>query len=118
MWRGVKCARSVAGIDQIPQVESLTLSAAVRKGLTERMVLFYTGEPRLAKDVLQRVVARYLGGEPQTIAVLDEMPGLAQQARAAILAGDWKCLGQCLDRSWALNWRIKPSFSVYTPAAL
>jgi fucokinase len=118
MWGGVKFARSAAGIDQLPRVEPLALSPAVRKGLAERMVLFYTGEPRLAKDVLQRVVGSYMVGDPLTIAALDEMPDLAQQARAAILAGDWECLGHCLDRSWKLNQQLEPSCSNPSLAAL
>jgi fucokinase / fucose-1-phosphate guanylyltransferase len=118
MWGGVKFAWSDAAIDQLPQVEPLALSPAILSGLAERMAVFYTGEPRLAKDVLQRVVAGYLVGQPQTMAVLDEMPGLARQARAAILAGDWERLGRCLDRSWELNQRLEPSCSNPSLAAL
>src|SRR5205823_15017800 len=77
--------------------------------LEERMVLFYTGEPRLAKDVLQRVVGRYLVGSSATLQALEEMPELARQARSALTRGDWERLGSCLNRSWELNRQLEPT---------
>ena len=111
MWGGVKFARSTPGTGVYPQVEPLALSPAVREGLAERMVLFYTGEPRLAKDVLQRVVGSYMAGEPRALAALDEMPGLVEQARTALVRGDWDGLGGCLNRSWELNQQLEPTCS-------
>lgn len=118
MWGGVKFAISAPGIDPALQVEQLRLSPAVEQGLAERMVLFYTGEPRLARDVLQRVVGSYLVGDPVTVAALDEISLTAHRARAALLAGDWEGLGQCLDRSWALNQLLEPTCSNPALAAL
>jgi len=118
MWGGAKFAWSAPGIDPSPQVERLALSPEVERGLAERMVLFYTGAPRLARDLLQRVVGRYLVGDPATLAALEEMPRLAHRARAALLAGDWVELGRCLDRSWALNQQLEPTCSNPALAAL
>jgi fucokinase len=109
MWGGIKFARSEPGVNQYPAVEPLALPPGLQAELEEHMLLFYSGEPRLAKDVLQRVVGRYLVGCPQTVAALDEMPALAQEARAALLSGDWAGLGRCIDRSWALNRQLEPT---------
>jgi fucokinase / fucose-1-phosphate guanylyltransferase len=57
-------------------------------------------------------------GDPRTIAALEEMPGLAQEARAALLAGEWEGLGRCLRRSWELNQQLEPCCSNDTLAAL
>jgi fucokinase len=46
------------------------------------------------------------------------MPALAQQARAALLAGDWERLGRCVRRSWELNQQLEPSCSNPSLAAL
>jgi fucokinase len=118
MWGGVKFAGSAPGVDQSPQVERLSLSPEVERGLAERMVLFYTGAPRLARDLLQRVVGRYLVGDPATLAALDEMPAVAHRARTALLAGDWVALGRCLNRSWELNQQLEPTCSNLTLTAL
>jgi fucokinase len=109
MWSGAKRAWTTPGIGQSPKVELLSLSPEAERGLAERMVLFYTGEPRLARDVLQRVVGRYLVGDPATLAALDEMPTLVERACAALRAGDWPELGACLSRSWALNQQLEPT---------
>jgi fucokinase len=118
MWGGAKFARSVPGIEQSPQVERLAMSPEVHEGLAERMLLFYTGEQRLARDVLQRVVGSYFIGDPNTIRILDEMPGLALQARTALVEGDWERLGHCIARSWALNQQLEPTSSSPAMAAL
>jgi fucokinase len=109
MWGGVKYAVTDPGIEQQPRVETIALDAGREREMQERLVLFYTGEPRLAKDVLQRVVGSYLVGSPATLAALAEMPALARAARQALLEGDWPALGACLDRSWALNREIEPT---------
>jgi fucokinase len=109
MWGGIKFARSEPGVNQYPAVEPLALPPGLQAELEEHMLLFYTGEPRLAKDVLQRVVGRYLIGCPETVAALEEMPALAQEARATLLSGDWAGLGRCIDRSWALNRQLEPT---------
>jgi fucokinase len=109
MWGGVKFARSASGVSQHPEVEVVRLGTDREVELEERMVLFYTGEPRLAKDVLQRVVGRYLVGEPATVAALEAMPALAARARASLVQGDWAELGRCLDRSWMLNRQVEPT---------
>jgi fucokinase len=111
MWGGAKFAVSAPGIDQCPQVEPLALCPKVEARLVERMVVFYTGEPRLARDVLQRVVGRYLVGDAASLAALAEMPALAVQARDALLQGDWEELGRCLSRSWELNRQLEPTCS-------
>jgi fucokinase len=118
MWGGAKFARSAPGIEQSPQVERLAMSPEVQRGLAERMLLFYTGEQRLARDVLQRVVGSYFLGDPTTIRILDEMPGLALQARTALVGGDWEGLGRCITRSWELNQQLEPTSSNPALAAL
>lgn len=111
LWGGAKFATSEPGMRQSPQVTSVELSSDVQEGLAERMVLFYTGEPRLAKDVLQRVVGNYLIGQSATLQALDEMPGLARRAMRDLSSGDWDSLGACLDRSRYLNQTLEPTSS-------
>jgi len=109
MWGGIKLAVSAPGIDQQPRVEPLSLSPEIEAEFEKRAVLFYTGEPRLAKDVLQRVVGGYLTGNGPTLSALSEMPGLARAAKAALESGDWEGLGSCVGRSWELNQQLEPT---------
>ena len=65
MWGGVKFATSAPRIEQRPEVELAVPRPRWKAAFADRLVLFYTGEPRLAKDMLQRVVGRYLVGTGQ-----------------------------------------------------
>jgi fucokinase len=109
IWAGAKFASSKPGMGQCPEVEVLELSPEVRRGLNERMVLFYTGETRLAKDVLERVVGNYLVGRPETMDALDAMPHAVERARSALVHAEWKQLGECVSHSRQLNQRIEPT---------
>jgi fucokinase len=109
LWGGAKISASGLGIEQHPEVTMLQLSPEVQRGLAERMILFYTGEPRLAKDVLQRVVGSYLLGRREALSALLEMPALARRAAAALQQGDWFELGTCITRSAELNAGLEPT---------
>ncbi|MBM3459677.1 MAG: hypothetical protein FJX77_14235 [Armatimonadetes bacterium] len=103
MLPGFKITRTRPGWEPIPEVESLTPPSGFREEFHQRMIMFYTGVPRLAKNVLQRVVTRYVDREPEVLAALHRLPLLAEQAAAAIRAGDLDALGAAVQSTWDLN---------------
>lgn len=109
LYGGIKVATTHPGADQIPTVEALAVTTSVVEQFESRLVLCYTGVPRLARNVLQRVVARYLLREPGVLSALQEMQELVQQLRIAFLDGDLDTVGQVVSRSWELNKLIEPS---------
>ena len=64
------------GIDQKIKVEKVQLSEKMKKELQERFVLVYTGQRRLARNLLRDVVGGYLGGRPESIDALEKMQNL------------------------------------------
>lgn len=108
---GVKLTEAGPGQAPEPEVTSIDLSAAETRRLEAHLVLFYTGLPRLAKNVLQRVVDRYLARDPETIEILAEMPRLARSTAEGIRAGDLQALGHGLARTWEWHKRLEPSSS-------
>ena len=72
------------------------------------MVLYNTGIQRVAKDLLRQVVSRYLARETATIQVLHSIKTLAVEMSYAMAEGDWKHLGELLDRHWQLNQVLDP----------
>src|SRR5437588_8228455 len=58
---GVKSTVSAPGIPQRPVIEPLALSDATYQALEERLVVYYSGQQRLARDILRRVMGRWLG---------------------------------------------------------
>ncbi len=63
----------------------------------------------MAKDLLRQVVARYLARETATIQVLHSIKTLAMEMSYAMAEGDWKHLGELLDRHWQLNQVLDPN---------
>ena len=75
----VKSTVSPPGIPQRPDVEVLKMNASLLDAFEQRLVVYYSGQQRLARDILRRVMGRWLGREP---AVLGLMDGLKQSAVA------------------------------------
>jgi fucokinase len=105
---GIKLLTSEPGLPQVIQVDPVVLSAEVEAELARRLVLVYTGQRRLAKNLLRIVVSRWLARDPEMVWLLREIARLAQQMRDALQAGDIGGFGELLGQHWALNKRIDP----------
>ncbi len=92
----------------------LPLSASQYKALAERLVVYYSGQQRLARDILRRVMGRWLAREPAVLALLDELKQSAQAMRQALLAGRWGAVGRQIERYWRIKKELYPGST--TPA--
>jgi fucokinase len=90
------------------RVQPVTWTEARRAEFCQHMVLYNTGIQRVAKDLLRQVVSRYLARETATIQVLHSIKTLAVEMSYAMAEGDWKHLGELLDRHWQLNQVLDP----------
>ena len=55
------------GIDQKLKVTHVEIPEAAKQELSDRFVLIYTGQRRLARNLLRDVVGRYVGNEPESL---------------------------------------------------
>ena len=62
-----------SGLQQRLQVAHIELSPQTKKDLDERFVLIYTGQRRLARNLLRDVVGRYVVNEPDSLFALEEI---------------------------------------------
>ena len=60
---GMKYITSMPGIDQQLKVSHVEIPEKTKRELDERFVLIYTGQRRLARNLLREVVGRYVGNE-------------------------------------------------------
>jgi len=74
----------------------------------ERLVIYGTGIQRMAKNLLKQVVFGYLAREVATVQVLHSIKTLAMEMAYAMEQGEWKYLGELLDRHWQLNQVLDP----------
>lgn len=105
---GLKRITTTPGAVPDPLIELLPhdlLCPAQNGGCT---VLYYTGITRLAKDILQKVVGRYLDRDRETLRVLARLTEEAENVRAAVVGGDLEEFGRTIDRVWELNKKLDP----------
>ena len=105
---GTKLTTSEPELPQRLSIERLGLSRRARVALRERLVLYYTGRTRLARNILQRVMGRYISRDPQVLRSLDEAKALAGRVAAALKAGDLDDVGRLMAGQWECNKALDP----------
>jgi fucokinase len=108
---GVKLVASKPGLPQLIDVEPVAFSPEAETALAQRLVLVYTGQQRLAKNLLRIVVGRWLARDPEMVWLLGEIARLAGEMCNALQAGDISGFGELLGEHWALNKRMDPGCS-------
>ena len=108
IFPGAKLLITGPGLRQRIRVQPVAWSEQRQAEFCERLVLYNTGIQRMAKDLLRQVVSRYLARETATIQVLHSIKTLAVEMSYAMAEGDWKHLGELLDRHWQLNQVLDP----------
>ncbi len=111
---GCKIVRTVPGVEQRPVVEPIEIPRAAREELGARMILYYTGLQRLAADILQKVVGRYLAREPECLAIIRDLKSDAERMREELACGDIDAFARTLAEYWSLKQRLDPGST--TPA--
>jgi D-glycero-alpha-D-manno-heptose-7-phosphate kinase len=86
----------------------------VPRGLDERLVLAYTGEPRSSGYSNWDMFRRFVEGERTTVRRLHEIAEVARELLAALRARDLDAAGRLLGVEGKLRYRLAPS--VATPA--
>lgn len=109
IFPGVKLLSTGPGLMQRIRVQPVAWSDERQKEFCQRLVLYNTGIQRMAKDLLRQVVSRYLARETATIQVLHSIKTLAVEMSFAMVEGDWKYLGELLNRHWQLNQILDPN---------
>ncbi|MBQ6996885.1 MAG: bifunctional fucokinase/L-fucose-1-P-guanylyltransferase [Oscillospiraceae bacterium] len=103
LTNGIKLITTQPGSAQKLRVEYVDISPETRQELDERFALIYTGQRRLARNLLRSVVGRYVGNEPEALCALTEIQSLALQMRTALESGDVDAFARLMNRHWALS---------------
>lgn len=100
---GIKYITSRPGMKQKLKVEYLNLDEETRKELQERFALIYTGQRRLARNLLRYVVGNYMGGRKESREALEEMKYLAVTMRFELEQGNIDRFAELLNRHWEVS---------------
>ena len=99
---GIKLIRTRPGTDQKPHIRSLAFPVAWK----ERLLLYYTGQKRLARGILENVVWRYLQREPATLETLDGLSTSGARMAEALTERNFDAFVREIERYWTLKKRI------------
>lgn len=90
----------------VTSYEDVELPESARKELDERFVLIYTGQRRLARNLLRDVVGRYVGNEPDSLFALEEIQKTAALMRFELERGNVDGFAKLLDYHWELSKKV------------
>lgn len=97
---GWKLTTTEPGIPQRFSVEQISLPPETSQALAERLLLVYTGQQRIAKNILEQVVADWLSRREDLVSTLTQLRSDAYLMRDALVAGEIDWFGSLLTRYW------------------
>lgn len=101
MTPGVKMMRSRSGAEQRVVVEPVAIPPKAMRELMRRSLLFFTGQKRMARNVLRRVLGFYAENPHGFAKVLvDALKANAEKAAGALRRGDLDAFAACVNSYW------------------
>ncbi|KAL6575618.1 hypothetical protein OROHE_000995 [Orobanche hederae] len=108
LYPGIKFTLSFPGIPLRLQVNSLLASPQLVEELHQRLLVVFTGQVRLARQVLQKVVIRYLQRDNLLVSSIRRLVELAKIGREALMNWDIDELGDVMLEAWRLHQELDP----------
>lgn len=100
---GMKYITSKPGLKQKLRVHTVELDEGTRNELNERFALIYTGQRRLARNLLRDVMGRYIGNIPEALDALSKIQKTAALMRFELERGDVDAFAKLLSQHWDLS---------------
>ncbi len=103
---GIKYITSKPGLNQKLKVTHVEIAPETLKELNDRFVLIYTGQRRLARNLLRDVVGRYVGNIPESLHALQEVQKTAVLMKFELERGNVDGFAKLLNEHWDLSKKI------------
>jgi galactokinase/mevalonate kinase-like predicted kinase len=106
---GVKVVRALPSL--VPEINVHYVPADVLSPASAggTALLYYTGITRLAKNILQQVVGRYLDRDRAAMDTLRQIHALPERVADAMARKDHQAFGSLISAAWQLNKRLDPN---------
>ncbi|WCJ22448.1 L-fucokinase/GDP-L-fucose pyrophosphorylase [Euphorbia peplus] len=108
LYPGIKFTSSFPGIPLRLQVIPLLASPQLITELQQRLLVVFTGQVRLAHQVLQKVVTRYLQRDNLLVSSVKRLAELAKIGREALMNCEVDELGEIMLEAWRLHQELDP----------
>ncbi len=105
---GVKLIETQPGYDQTPTCRALPFTGEGLAPIAERCLLYFTGQKRMARNILNNVVDRYVSRAGDILEIVDGLKKGARQMATALEARDLDGFVAGVKDYWELKKRIDP----------
>ncbi|HUU92133.1 MAG TPA: L-fucokinase [Phycisphaerae bacterium] len=105
---GVKVITTAPGLVPDPCIHYIPADVLDPKANGGQTLLYYTGVTRLAKNILQQVVGRYLDRDRGAMATLRQIHGLPAHVSDAMARKDVAAFGELVGAAWRQNKELDP----------
>lgn len=103
---GIKMVTSEPGMHQKIICTPVRINPEALAELNSRFALIYTGQRRLARNLLRDVVGRYIASQPDAVNVLYEIQRVAVLMRFELEKGNIDGFASLLNEHWKLSKRL------------
>ncbi|KAL5537911.1 hypothetical protein UlMin_021753 [Ulmus minor] len=108
LYPSIKFTASFPGVPLRLQVIPLLASPQLISELQQRLLVVFTGQVRVAHQVLQKVVIRYLRRDNLLVSSIKRLAELAKIGREALMNSDLDELGNIMLEAWRLHQELDP----------
>ncbi|MBO5408285.1 MAG: bifunctional fucokinase/L-fucose-1-P-guanylyltransferase [Clostridia bacterium] len=103
---GLKYITTTPGLLQEIKVEYVPLNPKILEQLNRRFALIYTGQRRLARNLLREVVGRYIGNNRDVVSALYDIQTVSKKMKERLLLGDIDGFAGLMNEHWELSKQI------------
>lgn len=103
---GIKMISSRAGLSQKLECTAVSVSPSAWEELNSRFCLIYTGQRRLARNLLREVVGKYIANNPTSVSVHYEIQRIAVLMRFELEKGNIDRFAELLNQHWELSKKL------------
>ena len=104
--KGFKFIYSENGIKQQVNCANVNVSNETIKDLNKRYAIIYTGQRRLARNLLREVVGKYIGSNKEATWVLAEIQKVAILMKSALENGNLTIFSELMNTHWELSKKL------------
>ena len=105
---GVKLIRTQPGSDQTVSIRWSVFDLSGESELKQRCLLYFTGQKRMARNILQNVVGNYLARTPKSLQLVHDLKANALETKEALDAKDIDGFARGGLRYWEQKKAIDP----------
>lgn len=103
---GIKFITTQPGLKQEIKCQKVNVPEKAMRELEERFALIYTGQRRLARNLLREVVGGYIGARRESVFVLEEIQKKAAIMRFELERGNIDAFAGLMNEHWELSKRL------------